>query len=209
MARGKYVYSTSFLNQCVRKSLDISAAAFYFELISFLHLMIRLPATRSLRQLDVMASYLFHFQNMCSVSVKATMVIYMERESRKSQRSSYTQIPAITYVMGIKFFRGPHRYPFVKLPFIVVGLIASCFTWAPSRPPASLSTVPPLPNGNSCNTMALVLSFRPVRCGCRDTVSMKSESLIQKTGFRAKNFGRVSSSRVNTSVAVRRARATS
>ena len=89
----------------------------------------------------------------------------------------------------------------------MTGLTTSCFT-VPSTSPG-LSTVPPLPNGNSCRTIALVFNCRLARCGCRGTMSMKSDNLIQKTCLRAKNLGRVSSSRLKTSVGLSRVSGTS
>lgn len=93
------------------------------------------------------------------------------------------------------------RYPFVIFPFMTGLAAASCFTTSSSPPPQpppplrpGLSHVPPLPNGYSCKTIALVPSLIPARWRCLGTMSMKSDSLIQKTCFRAKNLGRVSSS---------------
>lgn len=92
------------------------------------------------------------------------------------------------------------RYPFVIFPFMTGLAAASCFTTSspPPQPPPplrpGLSHVPPLPNGYSCKTIALVPSLIPARWRCLGTMSMKSDSLIQKTCFRAKNLGRVSSS---------------
>ena len=101
------------------------------------------------------------------------------------------------------------RYPFVMFPFIVGLAAASCLTGSSPPPPApplppGLSHVPPLPNGNSCSTIALVPNLMPARWGCLGTMSMNSDSLIQKTCFRAKNLGRVSSSRLTTSVGERK-----
>ena len=93
-----------------------------------------------------------------------------------------------------------HRSPFVRLPF-TSGLPA-CVPC-----PWAIPWVEDRPKGSSCSTMALVGNEMPVRCECLGTISMKSDSLIQKT-LRLRNFGFVSLSRSTASFQPRNGDAT-
>ena len=93
-------------------------------------------------------------------------------------------------------YRGLLPIPFVRFPFIKVLLGAPLNAW--NGPGAKA-----LPNDISPNTMGLAGSGRPVRCGCLGTISIKSESLIQKT-FRDRNLVLVSVSRLTASVQLRK-----